>query len=51
MIIWGGVALAQFDLSVMDRRGVIGASLVGHAEAIPIVKHLTLLSKNRGYVK
>lgn len=35
----GGMPLAQFDLSVTDSSGVIGASLVGHAKAIPIVKH------------
>ena len=42
-----GRALAQFDLSVTDRRCVIGASMVGHAEAIPIVKHRTKLEKEQ----
>lgn len=31
-----------------DRHGVIGAAIVGHTEAIPTVKHLTVLSNKRG---
>ena len=37
--------MAQSDLSVKVGRSAIGASVVGHAEAIPIVKHRTKLEK------
>lgn len=33
-VVWGGIPQAQFDLSVIERLGAIGASLVGHTKAI-----------------
>lgn len=45
-MVGGGGPMVQFDLSVMDRCCVIGASRTGCVRATHIVKHFTLLSKN-----
>lgn len=45
-----GVPLAQFDLSVTDRPGVTGTSLICHAKAIHIVKLQTMLEEQAKWI-